>query len=76
MFSKEAGQNIWYDTQKGQRGSQRKHSYKVQSEIESCVEKDRQITYDREKQNLEKDSRCGKNVTNGSLLVTYLSTSS
>jgi len=21
MFSKEAGQNIWYDTQKGQRGS-------------------------------------------------------
>ena len=33
MFSKEAGQNIWYDIQKGQQGRQRKPSYRAQSEI-------------------------------------------
>jgi hypothetical protein len=44
MFSKKAGQNIWYDIQKGQRGSERKHTYRAESETDSCVEKDRQIT--------------------------------
>ena len=43
MFSKEAGQNIWYDIQKVS-GVARGSRVRAQSEIASCVEKDRQIT--------------------------------
>jgi hypothetical protein len=43
MFSKEKFRTSG-ERYKGQQGSERQDTYRAESEIESCVEKDRQIT--------------------------------
>jgi hypothetical protein len=44
MFPYEGGQRHLAKITKGQWGSKEKDSYRVESEKESCVKKDRQIT--------------------------------
>ena len=49
MFPNEGGQKHLVRDIKGQRGSQGKDGYRAESEKESCVKMDRQITEEKDK---------------------------
>ena len=76
MFPNEGGQKHLVRDTKGQWDNKEKNGYRVESEQESCVKQDRQITKEREKQMLEQERSCGKHFQKRILIVTYLSTSS
>ena len=75
MFPNEGGQKYLVRDAKGQWDSKEKDGYKEESEKESCVKQDRQITEERDKQRLEYDRRSGKQLQKRFLVVTYSSTS-
>ena len=76
MFLNEGVQkHLVWDT-KGQLNSKEKDGYRAESEKESCMKQDGQITEERDKQRLEQERRCGKHLQRRVLVVTYLSTSS
>ena len=76
MFPNEGGQKHLVRDTKGQLNSKEKDGYRSESEKESCVKQDGQITEERDKQRLEQDRRCGKHLQKRILVVTYLSMSS
>ena len=76
MFPNEGGQKHLVRDTKGQLNNKEKDGYRAESEKESCVKQDGQITEERDKQRLEQDRRCGKHLKKRDLVVTYLSTSS
>ena len=62
MFPNEGGQQHLVRDTKGQWDSKEKDGYRAESEKESCVKQDRQITEERDKQRIEQDRRCGKHL--------------
>ena len=76
MFPNEGGQKHLVRDTKGQLNCKEKDGYRVESEKESCVKQDGQITEERDKQRLEQDRSWGKHLQRRVLVVTYLSMSS
>ena len=75
MIPNECGQQHLVRDTKGQLNSKEKGGYRAESEKESCVKQDGQITEERDKQRLEQDRRCGKHLQKIILVFKYLSTS-
>ena len=71
MFPNEGGQKHLVKDTKGQWGS-KEDGYRSESENESHVKQDRQITEERDKQGLEQDRRCGKYLQKRILVVGHL----
>ena len=76
MFPNEGGQKHVVRDTKGQLNSKEKDGYRAESDKESCVKQDGQITEERDKQRLEQDRKCGKHLQRRVLVVNYLSMSS
>ena len=76
MFPNEGGQKHLVRDTKGQLSSKEKDGQRAESEKESGVKQDGQITEERDKQRLEQNRRCGKHLQKSILVITYLSMSS